>query len=74
MKETAIDWRGAGCLNQRACGRARFPGNWTESMPGTNHRTTIGIGLVELSGLALSSPQETGESIDSRLFPYTTIR
>jgi hypothetical protein len=29
---------------------ARFPGNWTESTPGTNHRTTIGFGLVELSG------------------------
>ena len=29
---------------------ARFPSNWTESTPGTNHRTTIGIGLVELSG------------------------
>jgi hypothetical protein len=27
----------------------RFPGNWTESTPGTNHRTTIGIELVELS-------------------------
>jgi hypothetical protein len=29
---------------------ARFPGNWTVSTPGTNQRTTIGIGLVELSG------------------------